>query len=217
MEIAIFDLDNTLISGDSDYEWGQYLIGLGLVDAEHHARENQRFFDHYKAGTLDIHEYARFAFKPFTEHPLQDLLRWRDAFLAERINPIVRHKAVSLVHQHRQAGHELMIITSTNRFLAQPIAELFGVNNVIATEIAMKDGAFTNCIAGEPSLGAGKVIRLQKWLSDAGHQPEMSWAYSDSHNDIPLLEWAKEAVAVDPDATLTAYAQRRGWEIISLL
>jgi len=216
MKLAIFDLDHTLLSGDSDFEWGQYLISLGVVEAEAFERENQRFFDHYRAGTLDIHAYARFAFKPFTEHPMETLNQWRASFLKERILPVVRPRGRRLIEAHRAKAHELMVITSTNRFIAEPITEFLGFRHLIATEPAMLDGRFTGEIAGEPCLGAGKVLRLEAWLAEHGLEPEETWFYSDSHNDLPLMKWADHPIAVDPDKRLAGYAAQKGWPIISL-
>jgi HAD superfamily hydrolase (TIGR01490 family) len=216
MQLAIFDLDNTLLEGDSDYEWGQYLVNKGLVDREYFSRENRRFFEQYQAGSLDIHEYARFVFKPLMEHPREALERWRREFIAAHIEPMIRAKGRALLTAHREQGHTLLIMTSTNRFIAAPIAEALGVDHLIATEPAEREGRYTGEIAGEPCLGPGKLVRLNSWLEENRISLECTWFYSDSHNDIPLLSWVKHPVAVDPDERLRQHALAQGWPMISL-
>jgi HAD superfamily hydrolase (TIGR01490 family) len=216
MTLAIFDLDNTLLGGDSDYLWGQFLVEQGLVDGEAYERENQRFYDDYEAGTLDIYEYQAFMLRPLTEYPLTEMLAWREQFIAEKIQPILLPKAVDLLERHRTAGDTLLIVTATNRFITAPIAERFDVPHLLATEPEFTEGRFTGRLIGIPCFQHGKVERLDQWLAETGHDLAESWFYSDSHNDLPLLGRVTYPVAVDPDATLAQHARERGWPIISL-
>jgi HAD superfamily hydrolase (TIGR01490 family) len=215
----LFDLDNTLLGGDSDFEWAQFLIGEGVLDREVYAARNQAFYDQYKAGTLDIHEFLDFQLKPLARHPRALLDQWRARFMTEKIQPLVLPKARALVESHRQAGHVPVIITATNRFVTAPIAREFGVPHLIATEPEERDGAFTGRVHGTPSFREGKVERLAQWLAAQGKgwsDVEESWFYSDSLNDLPLLAQVTHPVAVDPDATLRAHAEANGWPVISL-
>ena len=216
MTLAIFDLDNTLLGGDSDYLWGQFLVEQGLVDGEAYERENQRFYDDYEAGTLDIHEYQAFMLRPLTEYPLTEMLAWREQFIAEKIQPILLPRAVDLLERHRTAGDTLLIVTATNRFITAPIAERFDVPHLLATEPEFTEGRYTGRPVGIPCFQHGKVQRLDQWLAETGHDLAESWFYSDSHNDLPLLGRVTYPVAVDPDATLAQHARERGWPIISL-
>ncbi|MFO1420010.1 MAG: HAD family hydrolase [Candidatus Competibacteraceae bacterium] len=216
MTLAIFDLDNTLLGGDSDYLWGRFLVERGLVDGEAYERENQRFYDEYRAGTLDIHEFLTFALRPLAEHPLAELLVWRERFLEEKIQPILLPKAVELLERHRIDGDLLLIVTATNRFITAPIAERLGVSQLLATEPEFADGRYTGRPAGIPCFQHGKVERLDQWLEETGHDLADSWFYSDSHNDLPLFGRVTHPVAVDPDTALAQHARERGWPIISL-
>ncbi len=216
MSLALFDLDNTLLDGDSDYQWGQFLVEKGLVDAEYYERENKRFFENYQAGTLDIYAFARFAYEPLTTHSLEVLQNVREQFVAQRIWPIILPKARELLTKHRYQGDLLVIITSTNRFVTEPIAKTLGVDTLLATEPEFKDGRFTGQIKGIPCFQEGKVTCLQAWLEATGNNLKDSWFYSDSHNDIPLLEKVTYPVAVDADEELSKYARQRGWPAISL-
>lgn len=216
MTLAIFDLDNTLLAGDSDYEWGRFLCDHGIVDRQAYERANRIFYEQYKAGTLDIHEFARFAFQPLTAHPMERLEAWRERFLHERIRPLILPKARELLAEHRRRGHTLMIITATNRFITEPIAAELGVDHLLATEPEQRGGRFTGRIAGIPCFQEGKVQRLEAWLAEHGESLEGSWFYSDSHNDLPLLERVDHPVAVDADVPLTEHAMTKGWPMISL-
>lgn len=216
MSLAIFDLDNTLLGDDSDYLWGQFLIEQGLVDGEDYERENQRFYDAYRAGTLDIQEFLTFMLRPLAEHPLENLLAWRARFVEDKIRPILLPKALDLLARHRNAGDTLLIITATNRFITAPIADLLDVPHLLATEVEFADGRYTGRSFGIPCFQHGKVARLSDWLAETGHDLDQSWFYSDSHNDLPLLGRVRYPVAVDPDAVLAQHAQERGWPIISL-
>lgn len=216
MSLAIFDLDNTLLGGDSDYLWGQFLVERGLVDGEVYERENQRFYDRYRAGTLDIHEFLAFVLRPLAETPLAELLEWRNRFVEEKIQSILLPKASELLDRHRAAGDTLLIVTATNRFITEPIAELLAVPNLLATEPEFVDGHYTGRSCDIPCFQQGKVARLDRWLAETGRDLVESWFYSDSHNDLPLLDRVTYPVAVDPDDVLAEHARQRGWPIISL-
>jgi HAD superfamily hydrolase (TIGR01490 family) len=216
MSLAIFDLDNTLLAGDSDYEWGRFLCDQGVVDAAAYERENRRFYQQYLAGKLDIYEFARFAYKPLADNRLEDLHRWRDQFVEERIQSMILPQARALIEKHRERGDTPLIITSTNRFITEPIARALSVEHLLASEPEFVDGRYTGELTGTPCFQAGKVTRLEAWLKETGHSLDESWFYSDSHNDIPLLERVSHPVAVDADDQLTDYARERGWPIISL-
>jgi HAD superfamily hydrolase (TIGR01490 family) len=216
LSLAIFDLDNTLLGGDSDYLWGEFLVSQGLVDGDDYRQRNARFYDDYKAGTLDIYEFLAFSLKPLTEHSLERLQELHRQFMAQAIEPIVQTKALELVDSHRQRGDTLLIITATNRFVTEPIATRFGIDNLLATDPEMVDSRYTGAVQGVPCFKEGKVTRLTDWLSTTQHDLEDSWFYSDSHNDLPLLNMVTHPVAVDPDPQLTNYARQHDWPIISL-
>ena len=216
MTLAIFDLDNTLLGGDSDYLWGTYLVAEGLVDEAYYQRENQRFYDEYRKGTLDIYEFLDFSLRPLAEHPLPELLALRRRFMAEKIEPIILPAGRALIEHHRQQGHRLLIITATNRFVTEPIAAALGVADLLATDPEFSDGRYTGKVAGVPAFREGKVSCLKQWLADNGANLADSWFYSDSHNDLPLLEMVSHPVAVDPDDTLRQHAEMKSWPVISL-
>ena len=214
--LAIFDLDHTLLDGDSDYLWGQFLVEEGLVDGESYERQHREFYEAYNAGTLDIDAFAAFSLKPLTEHEPTKLHALRQRFVREKIEPVVAKGSAALLARHRAAGDTLLITTATNAFITTPIAELLGVPNLLATEPEMANGRYTGRIVGHANFRGGKVVRLREWLELHRIQPGHSTCYSDSHNDLPLLSFADTAVAVDPDPTLRAEAQKRGWAVISL-
>jgi HAD superfamily hydrolase (TIGR01490 family) len=216
MGIAFFDLDNTLIAGDSDYLWGEHLVGLGAVDAQSHRRENQRFYEEYCAGTLDQTEFLRFQLHPLTQHEPEVLEAWRAAFVRERIVPIVLPKALALLDEHRAAGRPLVIVTSTNAFITEPIAKLLGVDALLATQAERIGQRYTGRPVGVPCYGAGKIEHVNSWLEDNGGTMRESWFYSDSFNDVPLLEAVAYPIAVDPDERLEMLARDRGWSVTSL-
>lgn len=216
MGLAIFDLDDTLLAGDSDYLWGRFLVAQGLVDGAHYERENERFFRQYKDGTLDIREWLRFQLRPLAENPLETLLGLRARFLEEVIEPIVLPAARALVDDHRQRGHTLLIVTATNAFITRPIAGLLGIPHLLASEPELVEGRYTGEVSGTPSFRDGKVVRLRAWLEEHGFGLGESWFYSDSHNDLPLLELVEHPVAVDPDPILARTAASRAWPVISL-
>ena len=216
MSLAIFDLDNTLLGDDSDYLWGQFLVRKGLVDGEVYARENQRFYEDYKTGRLDIHEFLAFSLKPLSEHPREELDTLHREFMQEVIAPVMLPAAQLLLEKHRAQGDTLLIITATNSFITRPIAMALGVDNLIATEPEVVDGRFTGRVSGTPCFQEGKVERLKDWLTVHQQNLAGSWFYSDSHNDLPLLELVSHPVAVDPDETLADHAAARGWPVITL-
>lgn len=216
MALAIFDLDNTLLAGDSDYLWGQFLVDRGLVDGDLYARKNERFYRDYRDGTLDIRAFLRFALRPLREHPRVLMEALREDFLRESIEPIMLPAASALIGAHRAAGDTLLIVTATNAFVTAPIAAAFGVPNLIATEPEERGGAFTGEVTGTPAFREGKVERLDAWLAGRGEDLAGSSFYSDSHNDLPLLLRVDRPVAVDPDPLLRAEAQARGWSVLSL-
>jgi len=219
VKLALFDLDNTLLTGDSDYEWGQFLVDRGVLDRSSYEAQNAAYFEQYKAGTLDIHEYLGFALRPLAEHTPEDLARWHAEFMRTRIAPMIGAAARALVRAHLERGELCAIVTATNSFVTAPIAHAFGVTHLIATEPESHDGRFTGRVAGTPCFREGKIACVDAWLSALGRplaQFDESAFYSDSHNDLPLLERVSRPVAVDPDAQLAAEAARRGWTVISL-
>ena len=219
MNLALFDLDNTLLSGDSDFEWSQFLIEQGVLDRELFEAKNLAFYEQYKAGTLDIHEFLDFQLKPLSRHAHKVLDEWHEEFMRRKVRPMMGDKARQLVAKHKAAGDVCVIITATNSFVTAPIAREFGIENLIATDPEEKDGEFTGRVAGVPSFRDGKVLRMESWLTQRGWNWDSfgdTCFYSDSLNDLPLLAKVKHPVAVDPDATLRAHAEKQGWAVISL-
>lgn len=216
MALAIFDLDNTLLAGDSDYEWGQFLVRKGLVDQHIYEKANRKFYQQYKEGVLDIFEFSRFAFKPLEQHPLEKLLQWRQEFLEEIITPLMLEKSRALIQKHKDKGDTLLVITATNSFITSPIVKAFGIPHLLATDPLQSESGFKAEIDGTPCFQEGKVIRLKEWMNQYNTNLQGSTFYSDSHNDLPLLEMVDTPVAVDPDDKLATVAHERGWDIISL-
>jgi len=219
MNLALFDLDNTLLACDSDYEWGQYLVDEGVLEREEYEAQNAAYYEQYKAGTLDIHEFLGFALRPLAAHTPEDLARWHAGFMQARIRPAMTPQARALVRKHLDAGDLCAVVTATNSFVTGPIAREFGVPHLVATEPERAGGRFTGRVAGTPCFREGKIARVREWLAAQGRALGdfgSSSFYSDSHNDLPLLELVSRPVAVDPDATLAAAAGRRGWPVISL-
>jgi HAD superfamily hydrolase (TIGR01490 family) len=216
MTLAIFDLDNTLLRGDSDHAWGQFLVDKEVVDGESYRRENERYYAQYQAGTLDIFEFLGFALKPLSRHDRATLDAWHREFMAERVRPMITPAARALVEDHRARGHVLLIITATNRFVTAPIAREFGIEHLLATEPEERNGRFTGAVAGIPCYREGKVQRLREWLARQGATLSGSWFYSDSHNDLPLLRLVDNPVAVNPDPDLRREASARAWRVLEL-
>ncbi len=216
MRLAIFDLDNTLIAGDSDHSWGEFLVQKNLVDAKGYAEANDRFYQQYKAATLDIQEYLGFSLAPLTRHSLDDLAVLHAEFMRDIVEPMMLPKAKALLQKHRAQGDYLLIITATNSFVTYPIAKYLEVDDILASDAEIADGRYTGKGIGTPCFQGGKVIRLQEWLEQKNFNLDDAYFYSDSINDLPLLEKVPNPVAVDPDERLAKVAQERGWQIMSL-
>lgn len=218
-KIALFDLDHTLLPIDSDYSWGQFTITIGWTDPVEFARRNDEFYAHYQAGTLDVHDYVRFATEAARLRGPQQAEAARERFMAEVIEPEVRPQALELVRGHQRAGDEVLIITATNEFVTRPIAERFGVPQLIAVELMRDNGGWiTGEIRGTPSFREGKVRRFHDWLTARGLSREQVHVtfYTDSTNDLPLMDNADHPVATNPDDRLRALAHQRGWRILDL-
>ncbi len=216
MTLALFDLDNTLLSGDSDFAWGQFLVKNNIVDADLYEQANIRFYEQYKQGELDILEFCAFSFKPLSEHSMDTLKEWHKAFMQTTIQPYMSKKAKALVQHHKDLGHTLMVITATNSFVTRPIVEAYGIKHLLATEPRIVNNRYTTEIEGEPCFQQGKVVRLNQWLENSTETLEGSYFYSDSHNDLPLLEMVDHPIVVDADEKLAAIAQKRSWKAMSL-
>lgn len=217
--IALFDLDNTLLAGDSDYNWSIFLIGEGLLDEKTHHDRNEQFYQDYKNGTLDIYAFLKFQLQPLAQHPKAFLDELHQKYMEKVIRPMMTQKAQALVNEHKANGDLCMVITATNSFVTKPIASAYGIEHLIGTDPEMVDGEFTGGVSGTPSFQQGKVTRLNEWLAVKGQTLtdfETSYFYSDSHNDLPLMKLVTNPVAVDADPTLTAYANEHQWPIISL-
>lgn len=216
MALALFDLDNTLLAGDSDYLWGVFLAEQGIVDRGYYEGENLRFYEEYKQGTLDIFEFLAFSLKPLADNEPGVLRNLQQQFLDEKIRPIMSPASFSLIEKHKQSGDVLAVITATNSFVTGPIVQAFGIDHLLATEPEMNGGRFTGKVAGTPCFQQGKVVCLNAWIGDHNMNLEGSWFYSDSHNDLPLLKQVAHPVAVDPDEQLLDYAKQKNWPVISL-
>lgn len=216
MALALFDLDNTLLAGDSDYLWGEFLVEQGIVDGAHYARENERFYREYQAGTLDIHAWLAFQLSPLAAHDPDLMHDLRRRFLHEKIAPIILPAGRELIEQHRTKGDTLLIVTATNSFITRPIATSLGITDLLATEPEVAQGRYTGRVSGIPCFREGKVARLTAWLTEHGATLADSWFYSDSHNDLPLLQLVDHPVAVNPDDTLAHFAASRAWPILDL-
>ena len=216
MALAIFDLDNTLLGGDSDHAWGEFACELGIVDAEAFGRANDAFYRDYQAGELDIDAYLRHALSPIAGRDAALIADWHRQFMASKIEPMFLPAAEDLLNHHRQQGHEMLIVTATNRYVTEPIARRLGVETLLACEGELIDGIYTGEPAGILCYGTGKVVRMRQWLAETGNTLAGSWFYSDSHNDLPLLQEVDNPVAVDPDSHLRKIAAASGWPIISL-
>lgn len=216
MALALFDLDNTLIGGDSDHGWGEFLVNHQIVDSAYYRRMNDEFYRDYLNGALDMNRYLAFALQPLAKLSPVELTRLHAQFMEEVIAPMWLPKAELLLQKHREHGDLVMVITSTNRFVVEPICRKLGVTELIATELEQRNGYFTGRVSGVPSYKEGKVVRLKAWLTETGNNLTGSCFYSDSINDLPLLQIVDRPVAVDPCDALRRIAEERGWEIISL-
>ncbi|GAA3966665.1 HAD family hydrolase [Allohahella marinimesophila] len=222
MKLALFDLDNTLLDGDSDYLWGEYMCELGIVDRDAYAKGNEQFHADYREGKLDIHAYLRFALEPLSRYSVEDLHRHRASFIDQEIRQRVSKASLELVDEHRQAGDQLIMITATNDFVTRPIADIFGIDVLLASDAEMKDGCYTGQATGTPCFQDGKLTKLETWLREQGVNdidiPLRSASfYSDSRNDLPLLSRVGRPVCVNPDPVLLATANDRGWPVIKLI
>ncbi len=220
MNLALFDLDHTLIPIDSDHNWGEHTIRMGWVDAAHLRERNNHYYEQYKQGTLDIVEYMRFTTQALRQRSPEEGHQAHVAFMQEVIKPAIRPQALSLVRRHQEAGDLCAIVTATNEFVTRPIAEAFGVPHLIAVELERDaQGQVTGEIKGTPSFREGKITRVQQWLAQMGKSLNdfpRSTFYSDSTNDLPLLEWVTHPVATNPAEALKAIAQQKGWPILEL-
>jgi len=216
MALAIFDLDHTLLNGDSDYLWGEYMVANRIVDETEYQRQNRAFLQDYKRGQLDNHQYLEFALKPLTLHSMDNLYRWRADYLENWIKPIIATGTHDLLEHHRSQNDTLLIVSATNLFITEPIAELLGIPHILSTEPEIVDRRYTGRYLGVPTYKEGKVVALNAWLEDSDHSLDDSYFYSDSINDLPLLEKVSTPVAVNPDDALTGIARERGWQILDL-
>ena len=216
MNLAIFDLDNTLIAGDSDHAWGEFLVDKNLVDSQWYNAQNDKFYADYCAGQLNIIAYSEFVFSFLAQHDTAYLQQLHQQFMSEVIRPIMLPKAQALIAEHSAAGDELLIITATNRFITQAIGDAFGISQLLATEPEKVDGRYTGKVLGVPCYKEGKITRYQAWLAQQNKRFDKVTFYSDSHNDLPLLSIVDVPVVVDADAKLLAHAQEKGWQILSL-
>jgi HAD superfamily hydrolase (TIGR01490 family) len=215
MALALFDLDNTLLADDSDFLWGCFLVENNLVDKTIYDEANLRFYAEYKEGTLDIFEFLAFSLKPLTQFSMEKLAELHNAFMQKHINPAMTEKGLAKIQQHRDQGDFTLIITATNSFVTGPIARAFKVDDLIATEPEIINGRYTGKVAGTPCFQEGKITRLKQWLENTSHDLEGSTFYSDSHNDLALLDIVTTPVAVDPDDELRATALEKNWKICS--
>ena len=217
MNIALFDLDNTLINGDSDYEWGNFLVENNYVDKEYYQKKNDVFFEQYRKGTLCPIEFAKFSYEPLAKYDYEFLLDIRKKFFKEKIKPIIHKKAEDLVKLHKKNNDIIVIVTATNSFISRLSADYFKIEDLLATEPEFKNGKFTGGLSGEPCFKEGKVNKVKKWMeSNKYTNYEDIYFYTDSHNDIKLLEFCTIPVAVDPDNILKEISIKNNWKIISL-
>jgi HAD superfamily hydrolase (TIGR01490 family) len=217
--LALFDLDNTLLAGDSDYNWSLFLIEEGLLDAKTHHERNEQFYLDYKNGCLDIYAFLKFQLQPLSQHPKAFLDQLHLKYMEKVIRPMMTQKAQDLVNTHQANGDLCLVITATNSFVTKPIATAYGIEHLIGTDPEMVNGEYTGGVSGVPSFQEGKVTRLNQWLAERGKflsDYQTSYFYSDSHNDLPLMKLVTNPVAVDADATLLAYAKQHEWPCISL-
>jgi HAD superfamily hydrolase (TIGR01490 family) len=219
LDLVLFDLDNTLLNGDSDFAWAQFLIAKGVLDRELQEARNIAFYEQYKDGTLDILAFLDFQLAPLTRHPRTQLDAWHREFMVTSIAPMITDKARALTRQQLESGALVAVVTATNSFVTGPIAREFGIAHLVATIPAQENGAFTGKPRGTPAFKAGKIERVDAWLESLGLYLggfQRSWFYSDSHNDLPLMSCVTDPIAVDPDDTLRAHAVAHGWPVISL-
>lgn len=215
MALAIFDLDQTLIGGDSDFLWGEFLTQVGAVDVDNHQAKNQYFFDQYKLGQLDINEFLTFALAPLAKYSIEQLNVWHAQFMQTKIAPIILPKAQAVVDRHKKQGDTVLVITATNDFVTRPIVEQYGITNLLATQAELTPQGYTGKVKGVPCFQAGKIANLNLWLADKDLSLEGCYFYSDSHNDLPLLELVDNPIAVNPDEKLAKIAKQNTWQILN--
>ena len=222
-QLALFDLDHTLLPIDSDHEWGRFLVKIGVVDHDYYAAQNERFYNDYKAGRLNIYAFLDFALKPLADHSRVQLNQWHEQFMAEVIRPNIRSSAIELVQKHQDQGDLCCVVTATSSFVTRPIVTAFGISHLIATEPEVNGneltGEFTGKVSGLPNFKEGKVTRLENWLQTQNLSLEnlsQSYFYSDSINDLPLLQKVTHPIATNPDDRLRAEADSRQWPILEL-
>lgn len=216
MTLAIFDLDHTLINEDSDYLWGKYLVDNQIVDPAYYKKKNEQFYDDYQTGTLDIEKYLDFSLQPLAEHSMAQLHAWRDDFVSNVIKPVIAKKTPQLIQQHKDEGHTLIIVSATNRFVTEPIAQLLGISNLLSTEPEIVNKQYTGKYIGIPTFKEGKIKALNQWMKKNGHDLDGSYFYSDSINDLPLLEITTHPIVVSPDERLKAISLKNNWLEINL-
>ena len=216
MALAIFDLDHTLLDGDSDYLWGEYMVANKIVDQEEYRRLNRSFLEDYHRGELDNDKYLQFALHPLTQHTIESLHAWREDYIENWIKPIIASGTQALLDSHRQQHDTLIIVSATNFFITEPIARLLDIPHLLATRPEIINNRYTGRYIGVPTFREGKVIALKAWLEQQNHSLDNSYFYSDSINDLPLLEKVSHPVAVNPDQTLAEIARNRAWQIMDL-
>ena len=215
MSLAIFDLDNTLIGGDSDFLWGEFLGEEGVVDANAYRKKNEYFYQQYDLGTLDIYAWLEFCLEPLTRYSMSELQEFHHRFMIQKIEPIMLDKAQNCINQHKERGDTVLVMTASNSFVTAPIAKKYGINQMLATEPEIKAGRYTGGVSGIPCFQSGKVDKLMPWLQKNEETLTGSTFYSDSHNDLPLLELVDNPVAVNADKILTKIAEKKGWEVLN--
>ena len=215
MSLAIFDLDNTLIGGDSDFLWGEFLGEEGVVDANAYRKKNEYFYQQYDLGALDIYAWLEFCLEPLSRYSMKELQEFHHRFMIQKIEPIMLDKAQNCINQHKERGDTVLVMTASNSFVTAPIAKKYGINQMLATEPEIKAGRYTGGVSGIPCFQSGKVDKLMPWLQKNEETLTGSTFYSDSHNDLPLLELVDNPVAVNADKILTKIAQKKGWDILN--
>ena len=212
MPLAIFDLDNTLIGGDSDYLWGEFLCDEGIItDRESFQKMNDYFYHQYEIGELDIYAWAEFSFKVLSEHSFDKLNQLRKDFMETKIRPIFLEKAQNCIDNHKKNGDSVLVITASNTFVTKPVVEMYGIEHLLATEPEFVSGRFTGKVSGIPCFQSGKIDNLMPWLEKNNENLIGSYFYSDSHNDLPLLELVDNPVVINGDPILIAAANENGW------
>ncbi len=215
MSLAIFDLDNTLIGGDSDFLWGEFLGEEGVVDANAYRKKNEYFYQQYDLGTLDIYAWLDFCLEPLSRYSMNELQEFHHRFMIQKIEPIMLDKAQNCINQHKERGDTVLVMTASNSFVTAPIVKKYGINQLLATEPEIKAGRYTGGVSGIPCFQSGKVDKLMPWLQKNEETLTGSTFYSDSHNDLPLLELVDNPVAVNADKILTKIAEKKGWEVLN--